>query len=715
MSGQAGFWKRLGQGLLIGLVGASLALTAWHLGWLESWEAKTWDWRASLLAKPGKATDKIILIMLDQNSLDWAKEENGLAWPWPREVYSAIVGYCKRNGAKALAFDVLFSEHSKYGVADDALLGEAIAAYGRFAAAIFLGDRSGAETNWPPGVAPSKLKLIAMDRLAGKDDLSAFTFARATFPVPAVANNAAVLCNVHLNPDRDGIYRRVKLFSRFDDGIVASLGLGAYLAANPEATLGIERRNLKIGNSRVPIDRNFNAVLRYRGPAGTHKTYSAAAVIQSEIRVLMGETPTIKDSKAFRDKYVLFGFSAPGLYDLRSAPVGGVYPGVEIQATMLDNFISGDFIQPISSVWTHILVLFAALACAVLIIFFSKPMQSVAVAVGFVSIPVFMALMSYIQGFWLDLLVLETALIASILMALVFNYTTEGRQKRFIKGAFKQYLSPAVIDQLIQHPERLKLGGERRTLSIFFSDLQGFTSISEGLAPEELTALLNDYLSEMTEIIQNEGGTVDKYEGDAIIAFWNAPLEVPEHALKAVRAALGCQTRLAELRPVFRERIGKDMYMRIGLNTGPAVVGNLGSHTRFDYTMLGDSVNLAARLEGANKAFGTYTMISDSTHAITGDAFAFRELARLAVVGRKEPVTVYEPMPKDEYTGRQAVLEIFNSGLDKFYKGEFEQAIETLAEISDVDPAAAAYVAKCRQFLGERPDNWQGVWVMTSK
>ena len=219
----------------------------------------------------------------------------------------------------------------------------------------------------------------------------------------------------------------------------------------------------------------------------------------------------------------------------------------------------------------------------------------------------------------------------------------------------------------------------------------------------------------MTEIIQDEGGTVDKYEGDAIIAFWNAPIEVPEHGLRAVRAALRCQAKLAEMRPQVKERIGKDMYMRIGLNTGPAVVGNLGSHTRFDYTMLGDSVNLAARLEGANKAFGTYNMISDSTREMIGDTFAVRELARLAVVGRKEPVTVYEPMFTEEYNRRQEVLDTFTEGLSKFYDGEFDQAIQILKKISDIDTAAAAYLAKCHLLMHERPENWQGVWVMTSK
>jgi adenylate cyclase len=430
---------------------------------------------------------------------------------------------------------------------------------------------------------------------------------------------------------------------------------------------------------------------------------------------MSGENPTISEKQAFKDKYVFFGFSAPGLHDLRSAPVGGIYTGVEIQATTLDNFLSGDFIRQVPWYFTVVLVTLLPLACAVSVCFFRSAAGSAAVSAVFIVAPIGFALGSYARGFWLPMVVQEAAVGFSIVTALVVNYATEGRQKRFIKSAFKQYLSPSVIEQLIQHPERLKLGGERKTLSIFFSDLEGFTSISEGLAPEELTGLLNDYLSSMTSVVQEEGGTVDKYEGDAIIAFWNAPLDVPEHAVRAVRAALRCQENLTALQPEFRKRIGKDIFMRIGINTGPAVVGNLGSHTRFDYTMLGDAVNLAARLEGANKQFGTYTMISQSTRDLLEDDFAVRELARVAVVGRKEPVTVYEPMFVEQYEARKDILNIFAEGLEFFYRGDFPPALETFATIRKVDPAATAYADKCQMMIEKQPHNWQGVWMMTSK
>ena len=317
-------------------------------------------------------------------------------------------------------------------------------------------------------------------------------------------------------------------------------------------------------------------------------------------------------------------------------------------------------------------------------------------------------------------------MIFALVGAVLVNYATEGKQKRFIRGAFKQYLSEDVIEQLTRHPERLTLGGEQRTLSIFFSDLQGFTSISEGLNPQELTALLNNYLTAMTDIIQAEGGTVDKYEGDAIIAFWNAPLAQEDHAMRAVRAGLRCQEKLAEMRPALRDRIGKDLFMRIGLHTGPVVVGNMGSHNRFNYTILGDAANLASRLEGINKQFGTYTMISETMRAAISSEFAVREISRVAVVGRKTAVRVFEPMYQEEFAARQHDLDLFAQGLAAYYAGRFKEALKHFEPLETKDPPAAAYVRKCRDLLtqsafvgalraGKPLAAWDGVWVMTEK
>jgi len=701
--------------MIAGVVGASLAFLLFLPRWLDVWEAKTWDWRVGAMAKPAKTTDKVRLILLDQNSLDWAKEENGLAWPWPREVYTAIIQFCKRSGAKALAFDVLFTEPSKYGVDDDRAIAAAIHEFKYFVGTAALSRTEGSAERWPAFAREPAFKVLGLDQWLAGTDASDVVFPRATFPVPEISAAAGVLGDVHLNPDRDNVYRRATLFHVFDGKVVPSLALGCYLVEHQDVPLKISSGSFSVGDKEIPIDRNGNAILNFRGPAGTHKTYNAAEVIQSEIRLQRGEKPTISGPDAFKDAYVFFGFSAPGLYDLRPTPVSGVYPGVAINATMLDNLLANDFIRPVPTAVVIVMTLLIALLAGLATSSVSGIFKSALVYVFFIAAPIIICLIAYSEGLWLPLVVQETGVVLTLFSAGLIYYTTEGRQKMFIKNAFKQYLSPAVIEELIQHPENLKLGGERRMLSIFFSDLEGFTGISEGLEPEVLTALLNDYLTAMTDIIQEEGGTVDKYEGDAIIAFWNAPLLQPDHARRCVSAAMRCQSRLSEMRPMFRERIGRELRMRIGINSGPAIVGNMGSHTRFDYTMIGDAVNLAARLEGINKQFGTYTMISQSTVEQMEGAFPVRELSRVAVVGRKEPVVVYEPLLPEEIERGKDRLARFSEGLALFYKGDFSQAEAVFSGLVDVDPVAHAYLAKSRILIDQPPEEWRGVWVITTK
>jgi adenylate cyclase len=301
----------------------------------------------------------------------------------------------------------------------------------------------------------------------------------------------------------------------------------------------------------------------------------------------------------------------------------------------------------------------------------------------------------------------------ALVNSVIFNYLTEGKQKRFIRSAFNQYLSVEVINRILDNPALLTLGGEKRELSILFSDIQGFSTISERLTPEQLVQLLNDYLTDMTDIIMEEGGTLDKYEGDAIIAFWNAPLEQPDHAMRICRAVLKCQRTLAARREEFYQRIGAWIYVRIGVHTGDVVVGNIGSKKRFDYTMLGDAANLASRLEGANKYFGTFTMISESTWLQTNQAFIGREIGTLKVVGRNTPVTVFEllgfkhePIP----TG----INQYHQGLELYKKGQLKQAADIFAQLPD-DPVAQVYLARCRKEQENVPVDWSGIWVLDEK
>jgi len=695
----------------IGLAGAAAAFALWHAGWLNRWEAATWAWRVRALARPGTATSQIKVILLDQASLDWGRREMKLSWPWPREVYVPLLDFCARAGARAVAFDVLFLEPSYLGVEDDERLAEAVARSRAVAGAIYLGE--GDARAWP-GTAPDPgWEVVGLDGWLARAP-AGFHAASAAFPIPELAARCDVLGNVNEAPDEDGVFRRWRPFQVFDGRWVPSLALATHLVAersreSGEATLALSPGGLRVGSRNVPLDAAGRAILRYRGPSGTHAAYSAAAVIQSELRLQSGEVAPSVDPAVFRDAYVFFGFSAPGLMDLRSTPVHQAGRADEIHATALDNLLSGDFLRdPPPGVVAAGLALLA-LACAAATVAGRRAWHSGAAFVVGLALPFAAGFAAYDRGWTWPVAAGALADLLALTGGLLYNYSTEGRQKAFLKQAFRHYLSPVVIERLLEDPAQLRLGGERRELTIFFSDLQGFSSLSERLDPEALTQLLNDYLTDMTDIILEEGGTLDKYEGDAIIAFWNAPVGQPDHATRAVRAALWCQRRLADRRAEFRERSGVDLRMRIGIHTGEVVVGNMGSRERFDYTVLGDAANLASRLEGANKAFGTFLMVSETTWA-AARGFAGRELARLRVVGRQTPVRVFEPCEGAPPPGWTE----FARGLEAFGAGRFSEALAAFERAGD-DPAARAYAQRCRRLAAEPPPEWDGVWNLTEK
>ncbi len=689
-----------------------IAFLLWQTGVLTLWENRVWDLQNQLLARPSPHTDAITLVLVDQKSLEWVQENMGLSWPWPRELYGALIDNITRHRAAGIGFDVLFTEASIFGVSDDAALGESIAAARHFSAgSVFPGKAYGTRTTWPDDVPRPPLKGAAKQQLSNRLP----SYDHITMPIPEVARHAAALCNVHQDPDQDGIYRSLHPVVFFNDVALPALGLGMYLTTHPDTSVSVRNDTLHIGDCRVPIDEQGRALIRFRGPPETYTKISAAALLREEMLYREDTGKSLALNEQLHNKYVLFGFSAPGLFDLRPTPVGGIFSGVEINATLLDNLLSRDFIIPLSRGVQAAVIASTAMVTGLIFASVSGTLFLGILALFFLLLPVLLSFTLYYYGYRFELLPFAIASSGTILLGFMMNYMHEGKQRRFIKHSFKHYLSPHVIEELIRNPDKLQLGGDRKELTIFFSDLQGFTAISENLDPDQLIQLLNDYLSAMTDIILEENGTIDKYEGDAIIAFWNAPLETPDHAVRAVSAALRCQKRLAEMRPLFREQCGHDMYMRIGVNSGPAVVGNMGSSNRFDYSMLGDAVNLAARLEGANKQFDSYTMISESTHALLGNAFFCRELARLTVVGRKEAVRVYEPFLDSERQQREKEFKIFTAGLKAFYDGNFETAVIKFKLIANRDPSARSYLDKCTSLQGDPPAEWHGVWELTSK
>lgn len=700
--------------MLIGLCAALLVALFWFLGLVDWLENPIWDWRVRMLSRPGTATDRIRLVLLDQSSLDWGKDENGLTWPWPRQVYEPLLAFCRRGRARCVAFDLVFSEPSRCGTEDDRLFGAAIAQTTGFVAAVFLSADQGLTRKWPAELRNELLPVRGLESYISSDAGKSLSLPRASFPILEVSTNAALLGNVAASVERDAVIRRLEPFRVFDGRFVPALGLAPLLISEPDSAIDLARDCLLIGSRKIPLDRKGRTVLRYRGPSQTHRAVNLAAVIQSELRLREGASPVV-DPSFFRDAYVFFGVTAPGLLDLRPTPISSVYPGVEVHATLLDNVLSGDLMRDAPLIQTVLLLFAFGFVSGIVGRFCANGWQMAASFVGLLPLPALLGLAAYRAGYWLPVAVDELGVALALVGAAVVNYAVEGKQKRFIKNAFKQYLSAAVIEQLMAYPEQLKLGGEARELSIYFSDVQGFTTLAETLTPEALTALLNEYLTAMTDIILEEGGTIDKYEGDAIIAFWNAPVHQADHAVRAVRAAIRCQKKLAELRPSFHKRVGRELFCRIGINTGPVVVGNMGSNQRFDYTFLGDAGNLASRVEGLNKQFGTYTLITEFTREQIGESIKVREISLVQVVGRREPVRVFEPFPAEDLAQRAPVLEVFSRALEAYYAGRFGQALKMFREIADQDPPAQAYVRRCENLIVNPPAQWNGLWVMREK
>ena len=661
--------KRTLQSCGIGCCSACVAVFLWWGGALDRFEYLTWAWRVQSFSSHRTPCSDVKVILLDQPSLDWGAREMGWSWPWPREVYASLLDFCRRGGAKVVALDILFTEPSVYGVADDEALGNAIRQTERFVGAAFYGLN------------------------------------RVTLPIPAVATNADVVANVSDEPDPDGIFRRATLIGHHAGREIASLGYAAWRLGAGSETSGPGTRPLR-------LDDRHRMILGFAGTNGMHATFSAAALIQSEMRLQAGKPSSISPS-VFSNAYVLVGFGAPGLMDLRPTPISRIAPGVEIHATVLDNLITRNRLYDTSGPWVVCLTVLMAGLSAWCVLNARRAFYTVIVFVLCLPLPIGVGHFAYALGYWWPVTVGLLAVALSLIGAVILNYATEGRQKAFIKRAFRHYLGEEVINQILANPDRLRLGGEKRELTVFFSDIEAFSTFSEKLDPSALTSLLNDYLSDMGMIIQEEGGYLDKYIGDAIVAFWNAPVAQPDHAERACRAALRCQRRLAERRAEFQQRTGVVLRARIGLNTGEAIVGNMGSYERFNYTVLGDAANLASRLEGANKAFGTYLMVSENTWLRSGGGWCGRELALLRVVGRQTPVRVYELRGLPGETLPES-WPVFKQARLLFEEGHLTEAGALFQTLPD-DPAARAYAQKCRTLADRASTAWTGIWELNEK
>ncbi|MFZ2630131.1 MAG: CHASE2 domain-containing protein [Desulfosalsimonadaceae bacterium] len=734
------------------IIGAAIYAVTSRTGvpFLDIIELKTIDLRFKFRGEkpPG---DAIVIAVVDEKSL---KQEG--KWIWPRQKIADLITRLSDAGARVIAFDIVFSEADNKGVGvlhdvrrelqyldienhelnrylneltqladNDRLLAEAIKnSKARVVLGSFFHIKSQEAAHMDENAITAQLPDIATGGYPSVQYTSEKAFLNAPFlEVAAPESNIPVIAGAtpysgyfNMMSDKDGVIRWVPGIYKFRDNLYAHMSIKA-LSAYTDSPLnvfvgeyGVE--GIQIGDLLVPTDEVGRIMVNYRGTSKTFPHLSATDILQ-------GRVP----AEQIKDKLVLVGVTAIGVYDLRVTPFDTDFPGVEINANLMDSILSQDFLyQP------ALVKLYDILAILILGVFLGLMLPKVNVITGLITA---LGLLAGYILFCLYLFAGQGVVINAVypLITILLIYTTitayryfgEERQKRFIKSAFSTYLAPAVVNQLIASPEKLVLGGEERQITAFFSDIAGFTTISEKLSPHELVVLLNEFLTEMSDIILKHNGLVDKYEGDAIIAMFGAPNALANHAEAACLASIDMQARLAVLREKWQQEKNLTIRMRIGLYSGPAVVGNMGSKNRMDYTMMGDTVNTAARLEGVNKVYGTYAMAGETTFNAAKTSVVARELDSITVVGKKIPVKIYELVGyRDQVSPEmRQTIDWYEKGLAAYRGCEWDRAIEFFNQALTVtpdDPPSRIMIDRCLEYKINPPDScWDGAHIMRTK
>ena len=741
---------------------------AYFTGALEYLELKLFDFRANLFASGKKASDEIIVILLDQDSIDWGYRERGWGWPWPRSAYAELTDYMNLGNAKAITFDVLFTEPSIHGAAgsfgaansDDAIFVRASSDYGKVVQIVTFSTQAGGNTEfWPRNLNKPLFELHNFESIIAQyeqlnQNVETTGTIRALFPINELRETAGIIGSATGWGDSDGIFRRNNLFSIFDGKAVPGLAAASLIVSGEsnQITFNEKKNVIEWGDWVIPVDKHGRSILRFRGELDNYHPYWAWEVLQSAENLRNGREPVFYPED-FENRYVFFGFYAQGLFDIVGNPITSMYPGVGMHITMLDNILARDFIRESSGLINALLIIVSVIIIVILALYSGKVFISVGgTTLVFVTL-LGSALVSYNNfSLWIPMAAPLLAVLLAFITTSVYNYATEGRKKRFIKSAFSQYLSPAVIENIIADPSKLNLGGETRDMTAIFTDIQKFSSISESLqkeysenGPRALVNLLNLYLTEMSNIILDNGGTIDKYEGDAIIAFFGAPIHFNNHASLACRATIQMKKAEAEINrealalglitPEVMQAMTKKgvissvddpnpIFTRLGINTGDMVVGNMGTPNKMDYTIMGNAVNLAARLEGVNKQYDTGgILISEYTRSHIGDEFVIRPLSRVRVVGINTPLRLYELLD----IASEAPPELLNMVKNweeafKLYENkEFKAAEDIFQGIcgkNEKDMAARKYLNRCIKFQSSPPDDktWDnGVDNLTEK
>lgn len=689
---------------------------------------------------PNTPDKRIVIVDIDEKSL---KQEG--RWPWRRDKLADMVDKLFEHYAiDALGFDMVFAEPDESsGLKNlEALAQGDLAKNPDFQAAL---SRIRPQLDYDARFANSlKQRRVVLGyylrhdnaadinagRLpaplfnAGDLDLQDFGAVRAQGyigNIPILQQNAAGAGYFSVAKlDDDGVFRRLHLLEAHEGALyeTLSLALVRMVLGNPEIRLGFEKNEgyselewLGIAGRRIPVDAHIAALIPYRGMEGSFPYVSATDVIHGNV------APDI-----LQNAIVLVGTTAAGLKDLRLTPMQNVYPGVEVHANMVAGMLDGKIKElPAYTIGAELMLLLVA---GLLLVFFLpalSPFKATLFTLGVVT-----ALLGLNLYVWqqLNQVLPIASLMLMVSLLFIFNMTygffVESRGKRQLAGLFGQYVPPELVDEMAKDPEEFTLEGESREMTVLFSDVRGFTSISEGMEPRQLTHLMNEYLTPMTQVIHHHRGTIDKYMGDAIMAFWGGPVHDDQHARNALLTALEMQEQLKLLQENFRAKGWPEINIGIGLNTGIMTVGNMGSEFRMAYTVMGDAVNLGSRLEGLTKEYGVQILVSEYTRSAIPD-FIFRELDLVRVKGKDKPVSIYEPIcpvgEDDEETMEE--LALYCEALTGYRAQNWSSAGEKFAALQRQYPGRYLYdlYTKRIAYFRDHPPGpgWDGAFNFTTK
>ncbi len=671
-------------------------------------------------------SSNIVIVEISQETFKNLPEK----WPWPRSYYTRLIRNLNRAGARAIGLDIIFSSSDPRDPRNDEEFRRELQRAGN----VVLAGSFESETGH--GI------LRQHEEHYGN----------------IFIDSAARFGLVNAREDEDGVLRRYVPFfydAARDDRVPAfSFGvLNTYFGQSSMITPDVGAASFYYKDRTIPKYDATSFLINYYGPSNTFRRVNFSDVLDDkdfqtvdELNNPGEQINTFDDPETgylydgtFRDKIVLVGSTLPEDKDLFSVAIAqgrqagdNKMFGVEMHANVIQDVLDATFIMREPFWMTAAVVFGLSLFTFVLTAGLKAIRTKYSVLIELLGFALVLAELFIIywaslklfieRSFLADMTSPFLAVIISYVGSTVYNYVTERKQKVLIKSMFSRYVNPAVVDELVAHPEKLRLGGERKELTVFFSDIEEFTRISERMAPEDLVAVLNEYLSVMTSIILSNNGTLDKYEGDAIVAFWGAPIWQPDHALRACRTAIQMQQSLAAMRKLWQQEGRPVLNTRIGINTGEMIIGNMGGAHHFDYTVIGDSVNLGARLETANKQYKTNIMISESTYRRIEGRLVARELDMIVVAGKSKPIRVYELIAsaENELPPQMAqFLELYNIGLTFYRQREWESAIEAFGkalQLSPGDHPTSLYLERSRLYRAAPPPvEWDGVFVLATK